>query len=296
MRRLTPRVLGLAGILTLLVAAVLTAAAWWVTGGRWLTIETPSMAQAAPVGTLVLTRPAAVADLAVGDVISFVPPGMTQVYTHRVVDLREGGVVMTRGDANLSADGWVLHQGDIAGRVVARWWGVGWLLKALPLLTVAIAAILLATARFVGETWRKPARLFLVPLAVGLAGLLYKPWVGLVMIDQLGEGSTPTAPVGRLVSTGILPVKAWAHSTPGNAVHLTSGQVGDLALRGPDAKGHVFVDGALDLHGWWWVAVAVACLLPVVYELATMRGDRGDSGDGEEPDEVDVGEGSLAPV
>ena len=291
------RAFGLTGVLILLAVAVLTAAAWWMTGGRWLTIESPSMAQAAPVGTLVLTRPADVADLTVGDVISFRPPGMAKIYTHRIVELRGEGparMVLTQGDANLSADGWVLHQADIKGVVVHRWWGMGWLLKALPLLVISIAVILLATSRFLTEHWRKPARLFLVPLAFAVAGLVYRPWVGLEMIDQAGTGSTVETPVARLVSTGVLPVRAFLLQEHETSVTMIAGQVGDLPLRAPDDKGRILVDGAVALHGWWWVAIVVACLLPLLYELLTSRADRR-ADDGEEEDESED-EPALAAV
>ena len=266
--------LGLAILLTLLAAAILAAAAWWMSGGRWLTIESPSMGQAAPVGTLVLTRPVAVRDLAPGDVISFMPPTVPHLYTHRVVEILPGGGLRTQGDVNRTPDSWTLHQGDLTGRVVARWWGVGWILKALPLLAVIVALVLLGTARFAADEWRKPLRLFLVPLAFSVCGLIYRPWVGLMLIDQT---ATEGGGVGRVISTGILPVKAFALNAGHDVtVHLIAGQVGQLPLVGGDQKGRVFVDGAIDLYGWWWVAIIVVCLLPIAYELVTMRGDRGD--------------------
>lgn len=281
--------LGLAILLTLLAAAVLTAAAWWMSGGRWLTIESPSMGQAAPVGTLVLTRPVAVRDLAPGDVISFTPPRVSRTYTHRVSEILPGGALRTQGDVNRTPDSWTLHQGDLTGRVVARWWGVGWILKALPLLTVILALVLLGTARFVSAWWRKPARLFLVPLAFAVCGLIYRPWVGLMLIDQT---ATTAGGVGRVVSTGILPVKAFAlHAGDADTVHLVAGQVGQLPLVGGDSRGRIFVDGAIDLYGWWWVAIIVVCLLPIVYELVTMRADRGDGHgrhEGSDEDEYDT--------
>ncbi len=90
-----------------------------------------------------------------------------------------------------------VHQGDLTGTVVARWWGVGWILKALPLLAVILAMVLLGTARFVSAWWRKPARLFLVPIAFSAVGVIHRPWVGLMLIDQTATGGGLSAASSR---------------------------------------------------------------------------------------------------
>jgi signal peptidase len=61
-------------------------------------------------GSLVFDRVAPVTDLEVGDVITYVPPGMTQPLSHRIVhvthDQSGNPVFRTRGDANPSRDPW----------------------------------------------------------------------------------------------------------------------------------------------------------------------------------------------
>lgn len=110
---------------------------WRLTGGHWEIVATPSMGRTAPVGSLVFTRPADIADVRVGEVISFHPPGLrVETVTHRVVRIDDDGALHTRGDIN-AADDALPVRNDLVGRVVSIWWGLGWLLKALPLLIVA---------------------------------------------------------------------------------------------------------------------------------------------------------------
>ncbi len=60
---------------------VLAGCGWWATGGRWMIVATPSMGQAAPVGTVVFTRPVDITHIALGQVISFHPPaGSMELY------------------------------------------------------------------------------------------------------------------------------------------------------------------------------------------------------------------------
>jgi signal peptidase len=62
-------------------------------------------------GSLVFDRVAPVSDLEVGDVITYVPPGMTHPLSHRIVRVTQHDssgrpVFRTRGDANPSLDPW----------------------------------------------------------------------------------------------------------------------------------------------------------------------------------------------
>ena len=108
------------GWTVLTVAVVAVALGFQASGGRWFIVETPSMGQAAPVGTFVLTQPVAVGDLAVGDIVSFHPPTAPgEVYTHRIVST-DGGLVTTQGDINSVSDPWTLSDGDLIGRAFAK--------------------------------------------------------------------------------------------------------------------------------------------------------------------------------
>lgn len=82
-------------------------------GYQTYVITTGSMAGTADPGSLVISEPVPVAELEVGDVITYVPPpgtGIDHLVTHRIAsieDQAEGGRLMvTRGDANAADDPW----------------------------------------------------------------------------------------------------------------------------------------------------------------------------------------------
>lgn len=79
-----------------------------------------SMSGAFEKGSIAFERPVPVAELEVGDVITYLPPpdsGVTTLVTHRIVDERTGQdetrTFRTQGDANLDPDPWkfTLDQG-----------------------------------------------------------------------------------------------------------------------------------------------------------------------------------------
>lgn len=76
---------------------------------RTLTVLSGSMAPAIPTGSLVVVTPVDPADVRVGQVITYQAPTDGRVVTHRVARVLEGGrqpVVVTKGDANDTADPW----------------------------------------------------------------------------------------------------------------------------------------------------------------------------------------------
>ena len=88
--------------LTLTVIVLSGAALGW----RPVVIQTGSMGDAAPQGSLVLAAPAGADDVAVGDVLIMRRPGAATV-THRVVQIEERAgarVAITKGDANSTVD------------------------------------------------------------------------------------------------------------------------------------------------------------------------------------------------
>ena len=73
-------------------------------------VTSPSMGAAAPVGTLLLTRPVTAGQVRVGDIIAFHPAIEPRVsFTHRVVEVDPAGGLHTRGDLNGATDPWTLH-------------------------------------------------------------------------------------------------------------------------------------------------------------------------------------------
>ena len=108
-------------------------------------------------GALVLERPVPVADLAVGDVITYVPPpssGVTTLVTHRIAEISTSPtgdrVLRTKGDANPAVDPWTFSltapTQPVVEVVVPH---VGWALIALAdrqmrLLVIGVPAGLIA--------------------------------------------------------------------------------------------------------------------------------------------------------
>ena len=247
------------GILGLVVAA----GVWRLEGGSWFSVRSPSMGVAAPVGTLVLTRPVVVRDLVVGDVITFHPPtSPDEIYTHRVVTVDASGV-STQGDINGAPDPWTVHQGDVLGRVTARWWGVGWVVRALPLLILG-ATLGWLTTRFVRRpSWRSSVRVLGCALLASYAITTLHPLVGITQIAAVTEaGATRVS----LVSTGILPIQVHTSTPGGPLLDLRSGQTGVLEVHTGDA-GRLDLTPGLHMPLSWWVAVIALWLTPLLYTL-----------------------------
>lgn len=99
-----------------IVAVIVGCAAWIVPSAfgysRYI-ITGGSMTGTYDKGSVVFEEKVPVADLEVGDVITYLPPaesGLTTLVTHRIVDMQpaQGGGVLftTKGDHNPSADPW----------------------------------------------------------------------------------------------------------------------------------------------------------------------------------------------
>ena len=106
------RLLDIVGYLALafclaLLGSLLTVATTNLLGYSSYVIYSGSMEPTVKVGSLLVTRPADVEDLRVGDVITYRSPGNHTTLTHRIVSIRqEDGerVFQTKGDASLEPD------------------------------------------------------------------------------------------------------------------------------------------------------------------------------------------------
>ncbi|GAB3865071.1 hypothetical protein GCM10028801_35100 [Nocardioides maradonensis] len=258
-------------LLAVLLATVASAGAWRATGGRWERVETASMGTTAPVNTLLWVEPISFDRLAVGDFITFHPPGHPDLtYSHRVAAIDADGTVETQGDIT-ARDPWHLTRGDLVGRVVMAWKGVGWLVVAAPVL-LGGGLLLWALVWWVRDrTWRLPVAIVGGALLLSVAIVVYRP---LIRADQLGFGPVDGGARATYVSTGLAPIRVVAYR--GAHVDLRDGQVGSVTITRKDPTGRYGVAVHPRLPPWWWLVIVVVCFLPALWTLAIGRPDRPD--------------------
>ena len=246
-----------AAVLGVMLAVTIAGVVLYVCGMRWFMVETPSMGTAAPVGTLVITAPTPFTAVHVGEVIAFRPPTEPQhVYTHRVAAITPTGVE-TRGDINGATDGWRLTKQDLIGRAVALIPGVGFLLRAVPMLIAGNAVVWLITRTSRVPAQRAALRNIGFHLVAALPSFVLHPFVQILVLQTQAAGSHIRAAV---VSTGLLPVRVSASS--GQHLDLIDGQVGTLSL--PTTAGGYHLTANLDLTTPELLLLIAICLIPMV--------------------------------
>lgn len=252
---------------------------WWsAIGGTWLTVSTPSMGRYAPVGTLLWVKPVDIGDIRVGDVISFRRPTTGQgtgprvahaatmssrTYTHRVAAVEADGTLQTKGDINAAPDPWRVRGRDLVGRVTGRWWGVGWLVKALPLLLLGGLAWWALTAVLASDRSRAPLRVLGTAALVAVAIHLYDPLFGATQLSfvPLGEPGARATYVG----TGLLPVELRADDVA--PVRVRTGHRQSILATHESDDGRFEVQVAPTIPWPTWVVVAAAGLAPAVWSV-----------------------------
>lgn len=249
----------------LAVTAVVAAVLFRLDGGRWFVVETPSMGQSLPVGSLVLTTPTELGAVADGDVVTFRNPESGVVYTHRVARVTDDGL-RTRGDINPAVDPWVVGADDLVGGVSFSAPGLGWAIQGLPIFFTGLAVVWLLTIR-VATPRRYSWRVVGVSMSLAVTTFVLKPWVGLERMTQAAPADGSPGVLLRVVSTGLLPVEAYEPDGPAS-VSLVDGQVGTLHLTTGADTGAYDVLTRLDLSPGWWVALVLFCLLPLLWTLA----------------------------
>ena len=143
-----------------MVLVMLACAAWLVPalfGYSRYVITGGSMTGSYDKGSVVFEKPVPVGELAVGDVITYLPPadsGVTTLVTHRILKMEpaEGGGTLftTQGDANPQPDPWHFRLLDSEQPVVqAGVPHVGWIFMALAdrdvrMLVIGLPAALIA--------------------------------------------------------------------------------------------------------------------------------------------------------
>lgn len=236
-------------------------------GGRIMMVETPSMGEVAPVGSLVIEHPIELSAVRTGDIVTFAVderPGIT--YTHRVIGINADGTLTTKGDINGATDPWPVSSDMLLGTPTAIVPAVGWLATATPVLLIGSLLIWTLTAPFVNTVTRSSLRLAGASLVFSYASFLYKPFVNLVTITNTASHGLVDATV---VSTGILPIRATGPG--GAAVTLQPGEVGHLRIHELAHNGYYQVASTLHLDWAGWCIIAVVCALPLVISYGIGR-------------------------
>ncbi len=222
-----------------------------VSGLRLFLVNTPSMATAAPVGSLVITQPAS--SYQQGDIITFQRHHKT--YTHRVI-ASSGQSLTTKGDLNRGADPLPITPDQIIGKAIFIHPWLGWVCLMLPWLIIGWLLVHLLTARARPER-RWYYRILGVTLVLCAISLWFHPWVnfGVLHIAPAQRGAAV-----HIVNTGVFPLNA--HDTtlfPGEDTHLT--------LTDKDSHGRYSFTPTIHFTGWVILVILMLCLIPFLVML-----------------------------
>jgi hypothetical protein len=243
--------------------AILGAGAFYLTGGKSFTIQTPSMSEYAPVGTTVFSREVPFESIEVGDTIVFNPPASNSQYFHRVHSIDSSGGIHTKGDLNESVDPWVLHAEDIHGSESFRIIGLGWLIKALPIFLIGGILLWTLTHYYTVPIWVLPTRVVGLSFMAALSAFIIKPFVRADVISQtVAEGVATTV----FVPTGLLPIKATAQG--GSADVSYPGNLGSVMTSDQDPSGYFNVILTANLGFWGWVIQVAVWSIPTIIMIA----------------------------
>jgi signal peptidase I len=239
---------------TIWVAAIVGAAAVLAglvvaSGMRFYTVMTPSMGQVAPVGTLVVTRPAE--SYVVGDIVTY--ERKDRSYTHRIVTANADGTFITKGDLNGAPDALPVAQSQIVGRVVWIGPGLGWLWQALPWLALGgLVVYAVSLLRRFDRTWRWVLRFSGWTLVFCLVAFWLRPWVSLSQLNWTPSGSGVDM---HVVNTGLFPLDVLGN-------RLVSGQDAVVHVVEQNAAGYYTLTPGLAFHWWEQVGLFLLCLIP----------------------------------
>lgn len=246
-----------------LFAALAGAGLFYAAGGRWFTVQTPSMGEYAPVGTFVLSSPATIDGLRVGDMILFHPPTAPEkTYFHRIVSLTDRAM-RTKGDLNGTTDPWTLGTTDLIGTETTHLVGLGWLVQALPLLLLGGLILHTLTRYYAVPYLRFPVRVLGWSVLVSLACYLIKPLIRAVPLSQnIADGTATTT----LVPTGLLTLHAQAIG--GSSVDLRPGQPGTVHTAADSGPGSFGIDLTPHLTPATWALLIMLSLIPLTLCIA----------------------------
>jgi signal peptidase len=248
---------------TLAVAVLVSALGvfgWELSGGRLMTMTTPSMCPTVCVGSLVAIRPQT-GPVHPGELVAFHPPGQSATFTHRVVKVEDNGSFTTKGDAEASPDPWVVPPHDVVGQVAFTVFGLGWWLRALPMVAAGTILLLLTRRAYRQRNRRSFERVFGV-LILTAPLLVLHPLIRGQMIEAVSDPRRPGWMKGLFVNTGLLP--AQLHIV-GAGVVPSVGPSRLVWLRGPKvSEGIMGVRQWAALPAWGWAVVAAIVLAPLI--------------------------------
>ncbi|WP_058596603.1 LamG-like jellyroll fold domain-containing protein [Microbacterium testaceum] len=235
----------------LVLLSVAVAAAFAAAGIRLFAVQTPSMGQTAPVGSLIVSR--AEPTYAIGDVVTFSTGDRT--VTHRIVAAADESFT-TQGDLNGAPDGSPVTADRVIGRAVAILPGVGFLLQVAPWLLLGVAlteALVWLSLRQPGWIWS--VRLTGWSLTVTLVALWLRPWFNVQMLD-FRPGDDATSALLHVVNTGLFPILA-------GGTRLLSGQDAVVSTTDRLPSGAYVLTPQPDLDLPLRILVIALCLLPL---------------------------------
>lgn len=173
---------------------------------RTMTVLTDSMRPDLPAGAVAVQTPMSVADVAVGDVITYrIPVDDRRIVTHRVVEVLESGpkpVVVTQGDAVSVPDPWVARlEGPVVWKTQVGVPYLGYGLEALrePLVRrlLVLGVPLLLAAVWLKDIWASPEPRRSTPRSPKPSGASLARTVAvvapMVLLDAWAHRSTGTA-------------------------------------------------------------------------------------------------------
>jgi signal peptidase len=256
-----PRIGALTALLTASVAlSALAVFGWYLSGGRLLTMTTPSMCPTVCVGSLVAVQPLH-GSVHPGELVAFRPPGQSATFTHRVVKVEDNGSFTTKGDAEASPDPWVVAPSDVIGRVSFTVAGLGWWLRALPMVAAGTVVLLFARRAYRLRNRRSFERTFGV-LIVVVPLLVLRPLIRGELIENVADPHHRGWFRGLFVNTGLLPV----HLSVAGGRPVPVVPPSRLAwLYAPKTSASVFgVRQWAALPTWGWVLVGALVVSPII--------------------------------
>lgn len=144
------------------LAVLLAAALPLALGGTSMVVRSGSMTPAIRTGDVVVVKPIAPTEAAIGDIVTFKDPaGSGRLLVHRVRAISRSGeevAVITKGDANSTQERWKVAAdgtiGTVAYRIPALGFAVGWIGSPAGRIGLVILPALLLAAMFLMRIWR----------------------------------------------------------------------------------------------------------------------------------------------